>query len=66
MPTIKISEQTKKDLEELMSSRLMAQIEHSKGSHKRELFLQIVQKKYGLTFDKFVQELIKRYKDTTK
>lgn len=66
MPTIKISTETKNKLEALMAQDLQNKISKAKAGDKPQIFMQIVQKKYGITFDQFLNQMIDQYTRYTK
>jgi len=66
MPTIRLAEETKKNLEDLMADRIRKKIDSVTGKKKTELFLQLTQRKFGLTYNDFVKELIELYTLYTK
>lgn len=58
MPTVKLSESTKKKLESAMAESLRLKMESAKGTEQKEFFVQLIQKKYGISYDKFIMELL--------
>lgn len=66
MPTIKLSQETKQALDNLMAKQLKQKIKKTKGKEKQELFLNMIRSKYGITYDSFIQELIRQYTQFTK
>lgn len=66
MPTIKISKATKEKLEELMAQELKQRMDKAKGQAKKQLFVDLIKKRYGITFDTFINTLADRYTKSTR
>ena len=63
MPSLRVNEEVKAELDNLMAAKLQEKFENSKGSKRKALFLQLTQRKYGLSYNEVLQELIKKYKE---
>ncbi len=61
MPTIKVSEETKDKLNELMANELEIRLKKSKGEETKGLFIELVKNKLGMTYDEFIKRLIRVY-----
>ena len=68
MPTIKLSNETKLQLDSLMAAKLQSKMENKKPSKRKELAFQIIKNRnrIGITYDSFVSELMNRYTKSTK
>ncbi len=62
MPTIKVDEQTKDELNELMAEELEIRLKKSKGEETKGLYIELVKNKLGMTYDDFIKRLIIVYK----
>ncbi|KKN11196.1 hypothetical protein LCGC14_1029000 [marine sediment metagenome] len=58
MPTIKVSEETKDKLNELMAKELEIRLKKSKGEETKGLFIELVKNKLGMTYDDFIKKLV--------
>ncbi len=62
MPTIKVSEETKVKLNELMAEEIQIRLKKSKGNKTKGLFIELVKNKMGMTYEDFIKKMIKSYK----
>ena len=57
MPTIKIKEDTEKLLKDIMVIKIEEKL---KKSNKKKAILQIANKKFGISYDEVIKELLKK------
>ncbi len=63
MPTIKVSDETKEELNILMAEELEIKIKKSKGEETKGLFIELIKNKLGITYEDFIKKLINCYKN---
>ena len=63
MASLRVSDDVKGDLDSLMAAKLQERFEKAKGSERKELFLALANKRYGLSYNEVLKELIKKYKE---
>jgi len=63
MPTIKVSDETKEELNILMAEELEIKIKKAKGEETKGLFIELIKNKLGITCEDFIKKLINCYKN---